>query len=137
MSPPKNDASNVVLFGRGSTALNIDENEARRSPRRRVLKTGIVAFSGRNCSIECSVRDLSDTGVRLRAPGSINIPDTFELIIETDGFEADCQVVWRKDSDIGVMFLGAPRRTTPTRRQVINPIETGKKPTIRRKPIKS
>ncbi len=135
MSLPKKDTSNVVLFGRGATALKID-SDARQSPRRRVLKTGIAAFSGRSCSIECSVRDLSDTGVRLRTTGSANIPDTFELIIETDGFEADCQVVWRKDNDIGVEFLGAPKRTTPVRRQVIDPIEANRKTLIRRKPIK-
>lgn len=101
-----------------------------------MLKTGIVTFSGRNCAIECTVRDISDTGVRLRTTGTINVPDTFELIIETDGFEADCQVVWRKDDDIGVMFLGAPKRSTPMRRQVVNPVETNKKPKIRRKPIR-
>ena len=134
MSSPKNVTSNVVLFSHGSAALKLDD-DARQSPRRRVLKTGIVTFSGRNCSIECSVRDLSDTGAKLRATGSANIPDTFELIIETDGFEADCQVVWRKDNDIGVVFLGAPKRTTPTRRQVIDPIESKTKSLVRRKPI--
>ena len=138
MSLPKKEASNILLLGGGPTAFKLDDDDARQSPRRRVLKTGIVTFSGRNCSIECSVRDLSDTGARLRATGSANIPDTFELIIETDGFEADCQVVWRKDQDIGVVFLGVPKRTTPTRRQVIDPIDANKKKSlIRRKPIKA
>lgn len=44
--------------------------------RRRVLKTGIVAFNGHNSTIVCEVRDLTTTGARLRVEGSnsMNVP---------------------------------------------------------------
>ena len=62
------------------------------------------------------------TGARLRVEGSVSIPDTFELIIEVDGLEADCQVVWRKANEVGVKFLAAPRIVAAKRAQVISPV---------------
>ncbi len=50
---------------RGSAALKIDDDEARRSQRRHMLKAGIVSFGGRQCSIPCAVRDISESGAKL------------------------------------------------------------------------
>ncbi len=54
----------------------------------------------------------------MRIEGSIAAPDTFELVIELDGLEAPCQVVWRRAPDIGVKFLAEPRMRTPKRVQI-------------------
>ena len=81
------------------------------------------------------MRDVSATGARLRAESSVSIPDTFELIIEVDGLEADCQVVWRKANEVGVKFLAAPRIVAVKRAQVINPLTPAKAPTLRRTPV--
>ena len=64
----------------------------------------------------------------------MNVPNTFELIVELDGLEASCEVVWRKDREIGVRFLSAPRAVTPTRTQVVKALAPEQKPTLRRKP---
>ena len=90
--------------------------------RRRVLKAGIAASNDRRLTVACTVRDVSATGARLRVDCSLNIPDTFELIIAVDGLEADCQVVWRKANEVGVRFLAAPRMVAAKREQVINPL---------------
>jgi hypothetical protein len=110
-------------------------NEARGAPRRRVLKSGIIAFNGRYSALPCSVRNLSVTGAYVRAEGSINTPNTFELLIELDGFEASCEVIWRKDEGIGVRFLTAPRTTTPKRAQGVNALVPARPPALRRKPL--
>ncbi|NJO36077.1 MAG: PilZ domain-containing protein [Rhodospirillales bacterium] len=102
--------------------------------RRRVLKAGVVAYNDRHVSLPCTVRDVSATGARVRVDGSVSAPDTFELIIDIDGFEASCQVVWRKGNEIGVRFLGAPRMVAPKRTQVINPMLPTPKASLRRKP---
>ena len=109
------------------------QNEARVAPRRRVLKSGIIAFNDRYSALPCTVRDLSAAGAHLRADGSINTPNTFELLIELDGFEVNCEVIWRKDKDIGVKFLSAPRMVPPKRAQVVNALVPAQQPTIRRK----
>jgi hypothetical protein len=62
------------------------------------------------------------------------VPDTFELIIEVDGLEADCEVVWRSKNEAGVRFLAAPRKVAHKRLQVVNLIVPPSAPTLRRKP---
>jgi hypothetical protein len=108
--------------------------EKRRAPRRRVLKGAIVAYNDRHSTIPCVVRDISDTGARLRTDGAMNAPDTFLLIVELDGMEADCTVVWRRPPDLAVAFVGSPRKVTPRRSQVVAALVLGATPSLRRKP---
>ena len=77
---------------------------------------------------------------RLPGPGCVPkarsaSPTHFELIIEVDGLEADCQVVWRKANEVGVKFLAAPRIVAVKRAQVISPLTPAKAPTLRRTPV--
>lgn len=136
MSPVSGIGTVVQLRTVGGAAQAKSDDERRCAPRRRMLKSAIAAFNNRFCTVSCTVRDLSDTGARLRSEGSVNIPDTFELIIELDGFEADCEVVWRRGSDLGVRFLGAPRKVAPKRDQVISAHLPAPVPTLRRKPVR-
>jgi hypothetical protein len=130
-SPP----NTVVQFRSTSSALlKPDQHEARRAPRHRVLKSGIVATNDRHLTMGCTVRDLSDTGARIRVESSLSVPDTFELIIEMDGLEANCQVVWRNGKEVGVKYLGAPRKVAARRVQVINALVPPSSPSLRRRP---
>jgi PilZ domain-containing protein len=127
--------STVVPFSAvGNTLVKETPGEARVAPRRRVLKAGIAASNERRLTVACTVRDVSTTGARLRVDGSVGIPDTFELIIEVDGLEADCQVVWRRGNEVGVRFVAAPRMVAARRQQVINALAPTKAPTLRRSP---
>ena len=126
----------VVPFSAvGNTLVKETPNDGRVALRRRVLKAGIAASNDRHLTVACTVRDVSATGARLRVESSVGIPDTFELIIEVDGLEADCQVVWRKANEVGVKFLAAPRIVAVKRAQVINPLTPAKAPTLRRTPV--
>lgn len=112
------------------------QDEKRKAPRRRVLKAGIVAFNNRFSTLPCTVRDLSAAGARLCVEGSVNAPDTFEMIIELDGLEANCEVVSRKAKEVGVRFVSPPRITAPRRIQVIKAHVPAQPPSLRlrRKP---
>jgi hypothetical protein len=126
----------VVQFRTTSSALaKTEEGEARFALRKRVLKGAVAASNDRRLTIPCTLKDISDTGARLKVSTSVTVPDTFELIIDIDGLEADCQVIWRSNSEIGVKFIGAPRKSAARRVQVICPIVPAKAPTLRRKPI--
>jgi len=127
--------SNVYSFS-NAVVVDQDSDEQRIAPRRRVLKAGKVAYQSRFCVVECTVRDISDTGAKLRTDNTVSIPDTFELLIETDGFEADCEVVWRNDGDLGIRFLGAPRIVDSARRQIVQPNAPPKKSSLLKRPIK-
>ncbi len=111
-----------------------DAPRNRHAPRRRVLKGAVIGYNDRRSTLPCTVRDLSDTGARLRTDSAINVPDTFVLIIELDGFEAECKVVWRKSPDLAVTFVAPPRSVAPTRTQVVTAPARGKV-SLRRKPI--
>jgi PilZ domain len=77
-------------------------DEHRTAPRRRLLKSGKISFGG--SAIDCTVRNFSDTGAALDVTSPVGIPDHFTLLIESDHFHVPCQVVWRKQSRIGVRF---------------------------------
>jgi hypothetical protein len=108
--------------------------ERRQSPRRRVLKGGVVAFNDRYVTLPCTVRDLSDGGARLRIEGSLTAPDTFELIIDIDGLEAACEVVSRRGNELSVRFTAPPRMVPPRRMQVVNAITPATQPSLRKRP---
>lgn len=107
--------------------------EQRRDHRRRVLKGATVAYNNRHCTISCMIRDISTGGARLSATSSVDIPDTFELIVELDGLEAECEVVWRYGKDIGVRFLSPLRQSARKRDQVIAAAQPQEKVSLRRK----
>jgi len=108
--------------------------DRRLAQRRRVLKGGIVAFNDHYSSLPCTVRDISDTGARLRIDGSINAPVRFDLIIEIDGLEVPCEVVSRKGSEIAVRFISPPCMKAPRRVQIVQALVPTKTPTLRRQP---
>jgi hypothetical protein len=76
--------------------------DRRSATRHRVLKAGTILIG--NSSINCMVRDMSDTGAMLNVTSSVGIPDDFLLILAPDGHRAPCHVAWRKEKQIGVTF---------------------------------
>lgn len=109
--------------------------EARVAPRRRTLKAGVIAFNSHFMTYNCTVREISETGARLRVDDVMGIPNHFDLVIELDAVEYPCEVVWRRQGEIGVRFLGEPRHKARTRAQVITSVAmSGQKPTLRRIP---
>jgi hypothetical protein len=75
----------------------------RRTTRQRVLKAAHIIFKGGGAAIDCTVRDISATGARLKVVSPIGIPETFDLAIE-GAPTRHCRVVWRKLDQIGVEF---------------------------------
>ena len=87
----------------------------------------IIAYNDRRSTLPCTVRDLSETGARLRVDSA---PDAFTLIIELDGAEDDCKVIWRKPPQLAVTFVGPLRKVTPTRAQVVTAVIPENKPGV-------
>ncbi|WP_281180583.1 PilZ domain-containing protein [Devosia elaeis] len=76
----------------------------RSSARRRVLKQARMSFNGGRSTIDCVLRNLSDTGARLKVTSPLGVPDRFELVLLTDKRTLACRVVWRSAEEIGVVF---------------------------------
>jgi hypothetical protein len=77
-------------------------NEHRAAPRHRVLKAGTISFGG--VTIDCTVRNLSETGAALEVVTPLFIPDRFTLIIPSEHLKRPCHIVWRKEKRMGVAF---------------------------------
>src|ERR1700761_7895124 len=88
----------------GNDLLDKFMNEKRGAPRRRVLKAGTIEFGGG--AIDCTVRNVSETGASLEVTSPLGIPENFTLVIPSDGQHFSCRVVYRKERRIGVTFAG-------------------------------
>jgi hypothetical protein len=77
-------------------------SEHRIAPRKRVLKAGTIEFGGGG--IDCTVRNLSDTGAALSVESPVGIPSEFNLVVVSDQISRMCRVVWRKENRIGITF---------------------------------
>ena len=78
-------------------------NEHRIAPRARVLKSGKIASSEKAPKIECTIRNLSETGACLQISSTYGIPAHFDLLLQGTERRA-CHVVWRTDTKLGVAF---------------------------------
>jgi hypothetical protein len=68
--------------------------------RKRILKAGRIDFG--IGSIDCIVRNISETGASLEVESPIGIPDTFDLVIVAERSRKPPHVVWRKEKRIGI-----------------------------------
>jgi hypothetical protein len=73
------------------------------APRRRVLKAGSIGL-GSGGAIDCTVRNISETGAALEVATPLYIPDRFTLFVQADQLKRACRVVWRKERRMGVTF---------------------------------
>jgi hypothetical protein len=79
-------------------------SEHRASPRRRILKAGTILID-RSATIDCRVRNVSDTGACLEIESPVGIPNDFTLVMITDNVQRHCHVEWRSARRIGVRFV--------------------------------
>jgi hypothetical protein len=70
--------------------------------RRRAIKSGKIVFNQRNSVIDCTLRNISQTGAMVSVTHAVSVPDEFEL--RWDDKARLCTVVWRKLDTFGVKF---------------------------------
>ena len=84
--------------------MSILADNKRGSPRQRVLKSGRIVFANGAFSVDCSIRNISETGARLQVPLTVSIPDHFTLVDSHGGTRHFAKVVWRKGDLLGIRF---------------------------------
>jgi hypothetical protein len=77
-------------------------SKKRIAPRHRVFKAGTIEFGGE--AIDCTIRNMSNTGAARDLTSPVGIPEHFTLVLPADGQHISCHVVWRKEKRIGVAF---------------------------------
>jgi hypothetical protein len=56
--------------------------EKRIAPRQRVLKAGFIVISEKAPKLECTVKNLSDTGAGLQVSTTFGLPRHFDVIVD-------------------------------------------------------
>ena len=87
-------------ISRESSMPRPDEKQG--SQRQQVLKAGTISFDG--SGIDCLVRKMSGEGANLEVESQIGIPNSFDLVIDTEHSNHHCHIVWRKARRIGIAF---------------------------------
>jgi hypothetical protein len=85
-----------------SDPAQADNRRAR--TRQRVLLAGKVVQGGGAFSTDCGIRDLSETGARIRLSAPVPVGEDFYLIEMRNGRAYHAEVRWRTDTEIGVSF---------------------------------
>ena len=78
--------------------------EQRQAPRLRALIGARIVFNNGQATLDCLIRDVSETGAKLTVSALIPLPDRFDLIIPQKGITRRVRVAWRRATEIGVRF---------------------------------
>ncbi|MCG7393105.1 PilZ domain-containing protein [Microvirga sp. ACRRW] len=92
--------------------------QRRASPRTRTLLEGLIVYNNRLSRMECTVRDLSETGACLVFSQPVKVPREFELQIPKRKLTRRAQIMWYDGRHHGVMFLDADEGLVATNKTV-------------------
>ena len=73
--------------------------------RGRTYLGGQVAFNNRCSTIDCLVRNMSQSGAKIEFARAVLVPSEFELIIPQRGNSRRAHIVWREAKALGISFL--------------------------------
>lgn len=79
--------------------------DARSAPRQRVLKRGQIVTPGTGSTIDCTLRNMSQTGAALRFDMFFALPEEFDLLLVGAGQKRRVRVRWQNGVDVGVQYL--------------------------------
>ena len=73
--------------------------EKRKTPRQDMLWKALIVGLGGSIVGECMMVNVSAAGAKLLLPPSVEVPDSFTLILaKNGGVRRPCEVTWRSDS---------------------------------------
>jgi len=78
--------------------------ERRSRPRHSTYLEGRIADKDNGAPLDCTIWDLSETGVRLIIPAPADVPLEFELQIPAEDARAMVQLVWNSGAHYGGRF---------------------------------
>jgi hypothetical protein len=90
--------------------------EHRGARRLRVLKSAKIVFDDWR-AIDCTVRDISETGAKILVGGTHTLPHKFNLLMVSENTIRPVQIAWKHNDTIGVAFRG-PAEKAPIRKFV-------------------
>lgn len=85
----------------------MSEAEKRTARRQRMLKDGKIITKNDRSVIDCIIRDISDTGAKIRCGDQVAVPKEFQLFLPQSKFFREARTVWRRGNEIGIIFTSS------------------------------
>ena len=79
--------------------------DRRTSTRQKSFLQGRIYYNNRRSSVDCLVRDISDTGARLVFSSAVTFPDVVEVYLSNKDEVCRAQVQWRRGNEVGIDFI--------------------------------
>ena len=80
----------------------MDSNRLAR--RFRALKGARAIVTNSGAGIDCVIRDLSESGARIRFPIPVPMDAAFELYLKAENKLVPIKIAWQRGTDVGVEF---------------------------------
>lgn len=74
-------------------------------PRSRALLSGKLVFDNANQSIDCTIRDLTQRGAKVKISTVTPLPSHLYLIDIKRGLAFESEVIWSRPPELGLKFL--------------------------------
>jgi PilZ domain-containing protein len=78
--------------------------ERRKVTRSRVLK-GAKIIIGSASTIDCVVRNVTNSGARIQIANTVDLPETLDLTLDAGFTIRPCRVAWRSVTESGLQFI--------------------------------
>lgn len=78
--------------------------ERRAIPRQKSFLQGRVFYNNRRTSVDCIIRDITESGARLKFADTVPVPQAFELHIPNKDETFHVRVIWNHGQEMGVVF---------------------------------
>lgn len=98
----------VLAVGRKAYA------EERRAPRHRTLIGATIVHGDDMRTVECTVRDSSENGRKVRLPPLTILPELFWLLEHRTPLANEAKLRWRQENNAGLELLGHCELEVPT-----------------------
>lgn len=80
-------------------------SELRKQQRSRSMLGAHIVFNDKATTIECRVRNISPTGVKIAVGQYLAFPARFELAVPQRGETYEARLVWRHNDEAGLEFI--------------------------------
>jgi diguanylate cyclase (GGDEF)-like protein len=88
-----------------ATEINEPEVDRRAARRTRILKRGQIFIPTIPSAIECTIRDISSKGARLRVGAAFMAPEQFDVVLGTTTERRRAVLRWQVGNELGVQFV--------------------------------
>jgi hypothetical protein len=78
--------------------------DRRPEPRKRVLLSGLIVYGHGALTCDCTFRNVSTGGARIRLPYMLALPNRFHVINVREGVAHHARVAWNKGLELGIRF---------------------------------